>query len=408
MKFLPKFLIATVLVSVMAAAGVAGYIAYSARDVIKEIPKIVKDPAALVFEENEKTRNILILGIDYNYDRRAFRYTKGVRSDTILVLRIDRWGHSLSMLSVPRDLRVELGPGLGMDKINAAFALGGPEQARRTVSDLLQIPIHHHILVKVDAAASLVDILGGVEVNVEKEMHYDDSWAKFHVHLKPGPQTLNGEQAVGYCRFRNDEEGDLGRIRRQQQFLTALSRELKKPKHLKEIPKIAGLFSTHFESDLSRSQLVALGTLYKNFSTSRIKKGMVPVYDLWLNGISYLAPHLDQMDEMVDDLFKQLTDPTLGQIRTEVINATDSEEATAEAIRRLQKAGFNVVKARTDGSITVTQTRAILRTPHPNAGKQLSKYFEGIEVQKKDKGSTVVDLSVWVGMDLEQEVEPSW
>ncbi len=408
LKFLPRFLIATVLVALIAAASVTGYVAYSTRDIIKNAKKIIEDPAKLVFEDQEKTRNILILGIDYNYDRRAFRYTKGVRSDTILVLRVDRWGHSLSMLSVPRDLRVRLGPGLGMDKINAAFSLGGVEQAKRTVGDLLRIPIHHHILVKVDAAASLVDILGGVEVDVEKEMNYDDTWANFHVHLKPGLQRLNGEQAVGYCRFRNDEEGDLGRIRRQQQFLTALSRELKRPQHLKEIPKVAGLFATHFESDLSRSQLIALATLYKDFSTSRIKKGMIPVYDLWIGGISYLAPHLEQMDEMVDDMFKQLTDPTLAQLRTEVINATDSETATAEAILRLQKAGFNVVRARTDARLTVTQTRAVLRTPHANAEKQLSNYFKNIEVVEKEEGLEGLDLSVWVGMDLESEVNPTW
>ncbi len=365
----------------------------------QKVVKVVTDPGQAALGDKE-TANLLILGIDYNYTRRGIRHTKEARSDTMLVARVDRWGNSLSLLSIPRDTRVFVEAAGQYDKINATFAFGGPYQARKTVEQFLNIPIHHHVLVKVDAAAKLVDTLGGVPVTVEKEMHYDDNWAHFHVHLKPGPQVLNGEQVVGYCRFRMDEEGDFGRIRRQQQFLTALVRELKKSSNLKRIPQLAKLAHDNLQTDLTFDQMAALGRLYQGFSLGRLRKGTIPVVDAWIGGIAYLEPIEYQTRELVSELFGPVSDPTLGEFETEVVNATHVPGGATEAAKLIHQAGFSIIRSRLGGPVLETESYAIVRNNHPRVKKQLQR-FAGITSVKKEKPQPGLPaVTVVIGDDL--------
>ena len=229
--------------------------------------------------------------MDYNYDSKAQRHTSGARSDTILILRVERKGKQLSMLSIPRDLFVGIGKNAvhGYDRINAAYSFGGEKLAMETLERVTGIKIDHYIVVKSDVVADMVDAIGGVPVEVEKQMDWDDNWAGLHIHLKPGKQVLNGEQAVGYCRFRHDEEGDFGRIQRQQKFLTALMKELKQKKNFKNYQELAGLVRAKMKTDLENRQLVGLAMLYKSFPLDNIRKGRPEVLDYFENGAAYLV-----------------------------------------------------------------------------------------------------------------------
>ena len=175
---------------------------------------------------NTDRLNVLLLGIDYNHDDKGIIYTKGARSDTMMVVSLSRDAKFLNVVSIPRDTRVYIGEGYGYEKINSAYSYGGVEQAKKTASEFLGVPIQHHVVVKVSGAKDLIDALGGLAIDVEKDMDWDDNWGNLHIHLKKGPQLLNGEQAVGYARFRMDEEGDRGRIRRQQQVIRVLGNKV--------------------------------------------------------------------------------------------------------------------------------------------------------------------------------------
>ncbi|MCA9792564.1 MAG: LCP family protein [Candidatus Eremiobacteraeota bacterium] len=361
------------------------------------VTKAVFDPGKAAFGDDRTSMNILLLGVDYNYTNRAIRYTKGARSDTIVVVRVDRWGSALSMLSVPRDSRVYVDAAGQYTKINDAFALGGPRAARATIEEFLGIKIDHHILVKVDAAAKLVDTLGGVPLTVEKEMDYDDNWANFHVHLKPGPQRLNGKQVVGYCRFRHDEEGDFGRMRRQQQFLTALVRELKKPSNLKRIPQLAELARENLETDLTTEQMMGLGNLYRGFPLSRLRKGTVPCDDAWIDDIAYLIPREQETQALVRQLFTLIPDPTLGELSTEIVNGTQVPGASAPVATQLHQAGFALSRSRMGGPTVYTRTTAIVRTQHPDVEKQLKLFLGDIAVEHEAPRPGAPDVTVIVG-----------
>ena len=200
---------------------------------------------------------------------------------------------------------------MGTDKINAAFSMketGDLDLTRRTVEKFLGIPIDHTIVIKEYAAKKMVDVIGGVTVDVEKDMNYDDNWGHLHIHLKKGLQRLNGEQAVGYVRFRNDEEGDRGRIRRQQQFLDALFKELRKPENL--IPsRLQGLATTikeNIETSLSAGEIVDLANLYRTFDRKRIQRARIDGEDVNIGGQACIQPDEREKERIV---YRMLVDP---------------------------------------------------------------------------------------------------
>ena len=160
-------------------------------------------------------KNIIVLGVD----ERAEEHDVG-RSDTLFVVMFDTKNKAASLLSVPRDTRVRI-KGHGWDKINHAYAYGGRELTQKTTEELLGIKINNYVMVDFKGFVGLVDAIGGVDINVEKDMYYYDSWDGFKIDLKKGMQHMDGKTAIQYVRYR-DEEGDIGRIRRQQHFIMAV------------------------------------------------------------------------------------------------------------------------------------------------------------------------------------------
>lgn len=207
----------------------------------------------LVFERaGSDVVNILLIGRDVNWtikkvydptrklwaNMQVHDETTPARSDTMLIVSLDRNRKTIHMISLPRDARVRLPEnkfGVRRAKLNAAHAYGGPEMLRQTIHDELGITIHHYAVIKFEGFKKLIDQVGGVEVDVIGALHrngtrgnlkYDDNWGNLHIDLKPGKQILDGEKAHAYVRFRMDIEGDPGRIKRQQQVMRALAKKL--------------------------------------------------------------------------------------------------------------------------------------------------------------------------------------
>ena len=182
--------------------------------------------------------NILVMGIDRvpGVTGNSPEVFDG-RSDTMLLLRVDPKTNTVSMLSIPRDTQVEI-PEIGITKINQANASGGPALTARVVSrHLNNVPIDRYVRVSTDAFREIVDLLGGVDVFVPTPMFYEDQTQKLRIDLAQGWQTLDGEQAEGFARFRNDGYGDIGRVQRQQALIKALRDRLTSPSVLPRLPK---------------------------------------------------------------------------------------------------------------------------------------------------------------------------
>lgn len=177
------------------------------------------------------------------------------RTDTIEVIQWDDRHHLARILGVPRDIDITL-PGVGSTKIVHAYATGGIGRARLAVVRLLNVPIAHYFVFSLPALQHIVDLIGGVPLTVEKRMVYTDREQGLFIDLYPGPQVLDGAHAEQYLRFRHDSDGDIGRIRRQQQFLRAAVTQTHRPAVIVRLPQIIQSARDDVETDLTASQIL--------------------------------------------------------------------------------------------------------------------------------------------------------
>lgn len=205
-------------------------------------------------EEQEGPRepfNVLVLGVDARPGA-AGEYM-GTRSDTMMVVQVTPETGRVELLSIPRDLLVELWPGT-QDRINTAYAYGGLELARDVVEGLTGIPIHHYAIVDFKGFEDVIDAMGGVEVDVEDEVP-----PKYEI--QDGPQTLNGRQALFYARYRGTAGGDLDRIQHQQRLIAALRGQALQWNTLTKVPRIASVLMQNVSTDVGPVETVSLARL---------------------------------------------------------------------------------------------------------------------------------------------------
>lgn len=349
--------------------------------------------------------NILCLGIDYNYDERGIHYTKGARSDTIFVISVDAQGRTLNVVSIPRDTQVLISEEIGYDKINAAYSYGGIEQAKATVSNFLGVPIDHFVIVRVSGARKLVDAIGGLHVEVEKDMDYDDNWGNLHIHLEKGPQVLNGDQAVGYARFRMDEEGDRGRIRRQQQIMEALVRRLKDPMVVLRLQALVKAVKENVETDFSVLDMLDLTYLYKDFDRTRMKTGAIVGDDADINGVSYIIPYAPENNRIVMELLKEPSDFSRQDLRIEVLNGSGDEAAVGEVAEALRREGFQVARVAQADRSDHASTVVIDRRGSVAVRSALESLLRGALYERdvREESPGQYDVTIIVGRDRLEE-----
>ena len=241
--------------------------------------------------------NILVLGVDKREDDVG-------RSDTIFLLSIDPKRQQIFQLSIPRDTRVLI-PDHGWDKINHAYALGGKNLAVRTVERFLGVKIDHVVEIDFKGFYRIVDAIGGVDIKVDKRMYYEDPWDSdggLVIDLRPGMQHMDGKTAITYVRYR-DEEGDIGRITRQQQFLQAVMDKVSSPGIITRLPAIISEVSSAIDSDLSTLELLNLGRFFKDSREKGLSTnmGMIPGGGYYIDGISYWIPDMETLLSKIDD-----------------------------------------------------------------------------------------------------------
>lgn len=269
---------------------------------------------------------ILLMGVDSNgRDTDPFL---GTRSDTMMLVGIDPIENRVGVVSIPRDSRVRI-PRHGVDKINSAHAFGGAELAMETVREAFGVPVDHYIEVDTGGLKKLFEILGPVEVLVEKEMHYTDHSAKLHVDLQPGLQTLTPEQAEEYVRFRHDARGDIGRIERQQWFIRQASKKFKDPSIVLKLPQLVCLGYKCIRTDLPIQDVLSLAAYAKDFPHERVVTAMLPGEGQMISGGSYWIPDALAGQAMFNKILGCSTSGIRDPLTPSVTDATISSASTS-------------------------------------------------------------------------------
>ncbi|HWG55217.1 MAG TPA: LCP family protein [Gaiellaceae bacterium] len=223
---------------------------------------------------------VLLLGTDADPTNSARQDAS--RSDSILLVRTDPARRRMAFLSIPRDLRVEI-PGFGANKINAAFQLGGPALAMRTIRSLTGLQPNHVALVDFDDFRTVIDALGGITVDVPKPIlsnRFDcpyataarcQQWQGWR--FEPGEQEMSGKRALIYARIRENRldpaENDLTRGERQQAVVQAMADEIVSPGSFARMPFIGDDLVKPLTTDLGAGELIQLGWVRFRANSSR-------------------------------------------------------------------------------------------------------------------------------------------
>ncbi len=285
-------------------------------------------------------QNILILGVDSNGDNTdPFLST---RSDTILVANIDPSNHSINVISIPRDSKVYLADGKGVQKINHAHALGGIELTKKTIEETLGIKIDRYIVINAKGVRELVDVIGGIPVYIEKPLNYDDYAGKLHIHLQKGEHLLNGQQVEGFLRFRHDGLGDIGRTSRQQWFLKSLIETLKTPDIIPQIPEALKIAMTYIKTDMTLYELSHLAVFARDINLDTVEVATLPGGPSTKGVISYWILDPEKVQETVDRMIYRVKPEKIENLSVGIIYNNANENIALEVKDKLENLGIEV------------------------------------------------------------------
>lgn len=277
-----------VLLIVFVLAGFAG--AFFANALIDNKPEVVSGTDKLVARDKA---TVMIMGVDKRNDDVG-------RSDTLMLATLDPNRNQAALLSIPRDTRVKI-KGYGFDKINSAYAYGGRELTQSTVESLLNTHIDHYIEIDIHGFVKIIDALGGIDIDVEKRMYYEDPWdddGGLYIDLQPGMQHMDGKTAVTYVRYR-DEEGDIGRIKRQQKFMKAVMDKVVSPSIIPKLPSIVSAVSDSVNTDMSITEILSFLTTLQDAKENGLKSEMVPGKPVYIEGVSYWVPDIKKTRQIL-------------------------------------------------------------------------------------------------------------
>jgi LCP family protein required for cell wall assembly len=224
------------------------------------------------------TVNVLLVGLD-DVDNTQ-------RADAIALATFNQESGFVGMMAIPRDSRVQI-PGHGWDKINHAYVFGGIDLLKKTVMNLLNVGIDYFVIVNYDGFARIVDLLGGLDIDVEKRLVYTDYSAKLFINIPKGFQHMTGKTVLEYARFRHDPLGDIGRVQRQQRVMGLLMEKMKSPSIIWKISGIIEEAVASLNSDLTPLEALRLANFAVSLPRERVELIMTPGRASYIDTVSY-------------------------------------------------------------------------------------------------------------------------
>lgn len=221
---------------------------------------------------------VLLMGAD---TRPSERGKERPRSDTIMLLMADPTNHQASVLSIPRDLYVDI-PGYGLNRVNTAYFLGGGPLAMKTVEYNFGVRVNYYALIEFDVFTTLVDEIGGIDVYVPKAIndptYPDQNYGYDPFHIAAGMQHLDGQTALKYVRTRHTDS-DFNRAQRQQDVLFAIRDKVLSlnmlPTLVEKAPTLYASLQQSIDTDLSLDQMIRLAVLAQDIPRDNIRAGEI-------------------------------------------------------------------------------------------------------------------------------------
>jgi LCP family protein required for cell wall assembly len=345
--------------------------------------------------------NGLIIGTDLvDYAR---------HSDTLIFARYVPEEQFLNIISIPRDTHFSP-PGYHFRRINEVFAYhyrtkksdrAACHEVIAAVELLLQnrAVIPFYVQINYASFRTFIDLIGGITVDIDEPMHYDDNAGNLHIHFEPGKQHLNGQQALEYVRYRG-KAGDLGRVFRQQRFIKAVLARFKNPVTVLRLPQIVRTVTADIHTNLSFWDLLTAVMELKDLKPADIRLAQLPGEprgDYW---------EIDDQNctGLFDRIFVTTGTPAsqtvmVGpRVRVEVWNASGKNKLADRVNWMLRKQGYDVVEW---GTISVNQKKSIIKdlTGNLRPAQRIADILQCGEVITRYDARRLVDISVILGED---------
>lgn len=354
-----------------------------------------------------KPMNILVMGIEpVKGTADGSPESFAGSSDTTLLIRLNPSDKSIRVLSIPRGTMISI-PEQGLTKVSEANAKGGPVLAARVVSRTLNnAPIDRYIRISTSGLRQLVDQLGGVDVFVPETMNYQDKSSNLSVNLVSGWQTLNGDQAEQFARFRESNIGDLPRVQRQQVLITALLQRLNNPTVLPRLPQLTRIMRKYFDTNLKTEEMMALANFSVNVERDNFQMTILPGMfskfskdpsSYWLNMTGQQSLLNDYVGVNVTGI--QADSRPVSRLRIAIQNASNQPQLTEKVITYLKQKGFTNTYTVPDWPDTQRQTQIIVQKGNPQPGVELQKVLGLGQIEISANGDLESDITIRIGKD---------
>ncbi len=317
------------------------------------------------------------------------------RADTILVLSLSPKTKDTILFSIPRDMRVMI-PGRGMDKINHAFAYGGIELLEETIENFMGLSIHYYGVIDFEGFQYIIDALGGVSINVEKDMYYVDQAGAFKINLHSGQQILDGEKALEYVRFRFDQLGDLGRIQRQQKLINAVIDKSMNLDSIIKIPNIVTSLTEYISTNMSPNKIVSLARLMKDVDREKIWVETIHGEPQYIDRVSYLVAGAQEVEKRV----QYLIDNKQRGLNIEVLNGNQIPGMAQKVASKMKELGFNVVNIDNADRFDYQKTVLIIYSKEVKVDEYITQFFDEVEVFRREKPQSEIDMTIIIGKNM--------
>ena len=341
--------------------------------------------------------NILVLGMDVgdvdNESNKSIR-----RSDTIMVFNYNPNTKKVHIVSIPRDTMIEVDAYLDNGeyrrywKINTAYTLGGEDEVKMHVEDLLGINLNYIVEVDYKAFRSIIDALGGIEMKIEQDMFYDDDMQDLHINFKAGETVkLDGKKAEEFFRWRKNNDGtggelgDLGRINNQHQFISKVMDKVLSPSIVFKAPKILKAISENVDTNIPANKFISLGIKMLGLKSEDIIMTTLKGKDATIYGESYLIADKELNRELINALnadnpsvANSITSLKREETNILVLNGTKIDGLASTAKDKLETLGYVNIEV---GNTTAV-SKSIIQTDSKDL-KQLLK--SDINIEKFEK-----------------------
>lgn len=263
----------------------------------KDLPVVIKNEPLPEEPPRENIYTFLVAGKDKTSDS----------TDTIMLVRLDIGNKNIRILNIPRDTMLDTDR--KSKKINASYNIGGIEQFEKDVASLTGFYVNRYVLFDIEGIEKVIDAIGGVYIDIPRNMNYEDPTQDLYIHLKKGYQHLDGKQAVNLARFRSYPEGDIDRIAMQQKLLIELAKQALKAENIIKIPELVGIINDNVKTDIDINEMLWLANEAKNIPLSGIETDMVPGVASTVNNLSYWLPYENALLDLINNRYNPLDSP---------------------------------------------------------------------------------------------------